>query len=361
MSITIRPTSMADGQAIYELVNTYARQGLMLPRSQSAVYQAIRDFVVADFGELSRAEEEGQILGCGALQITWGDLGEIRSLAVANGWQGRGIGRRIVERLLEEARQLGLPRVFALTYQRPFFLRLGFQPIGKEALPQKIWADCVDCIKFPNCDEEAVIIYLLVTWTSASSVEPSGGHLVERSGAPALQPPDHQTREGMIRKAKVADVEAMAQVINGRAALGELLPRSQHHIYHNLRDFVVCEREGHIVGTGAMHVLWSDLGEIRALAVAGPWQGQGIGTAIVQALAEEARALGLPRVFAFTYKPGFFQRLGFYLVDKETLPRKVWGECIHCVKFPNCDEVALVLDLNNVVLSPQSEVFRVRI
>jgi amino-acid N-acetyltransferase len=149
----------------------------------------------------------------------------------------------------------------------------------------------------------------------------------------------------MIRKAKVADVEAMAQVINRRAALDELLPRSHHHIYQNLRDFVVYERDGQILGTGAMHVLWSDIGEIRALAVAGPWQRQGIGTAIVQVLLEEARRLGLPRVFAFTYKPGFFERLGFYLVDKETLPRKVWGECIHCVKFPNCDEVALVFDL----------------
>jgi len=157
----------------------------------------------------------------------------------------------------------------------------------------------------------------------------------------------------VIRKAKVADVEAMVQIINERAALGELLPRSRHHIYQNLRDFVVCERDGQIVGTGAMHVLWSDLGEIRALVVAPPWQRQGIGTAIVQALLEEARHLGLPRVFAFTYKPGFFERLGFYLVDKETLPRKVWGECIHCVKFPNCDEVALVFDLSN---SPKSTV-----
>jgi len=321
MSITIRPASVADGQAIYELVNTFARQGLMLPLSQSAVYQAIRDFVVA--------EEEGQIRGCGALQITWGDLGEIRSLAVADGWQGRGIGRQIVERLLEEAQQLGLPRVFALTYRRPFFLRLGFQPIEKEALPQKIWADCIDCIKFPNCDEEAAILDLSATG--------SGDHLIE-SG-------DYQTKEGLIRKAKIADVETMAQTINERAALGELLPRSHHHIYQNLRDFVVYARDGYILGTGAMHVLWSDLGEIRALAVAGPWQGQGMGTAIVHALVEEARSLGLEKVFAFTYKPGFFERLGFYLVDKETLPRKVWGECIHCVKFPNCDEVALVFDL----------------
>jgi amino-acid N-acetyltransferase len=158
----------------------------------------------------------------------------------------------------------------------------------------------------------------------------------------------------MIRKAKIADVEVMAQVINERAALGELLPRSQYHIYQNLRDFVVYERDGQILGAGAMHVLWSDLGEIRALAVAGSWQRQGIGTAMVEALLKEAWALGLERVFAFTYKPGFFGRLGFHPVDKETLPRKVWGECIHCVKFPNCDEVAMVFDLSEVVLTRKS-------
>jgi len=156
----------------------------------------------------------------------------------------------------------------------------------------------------------------------------------------------------MIRKARVADVETMARIINERAELGELLPRSQHHIYQNLRDFVICEYNGRIVGTGAMHVLWADLGEIRALVVAGPWQGRGIGTAIVRALLEEARALGLEKVFAFTYRPGFFERLGFYMVDKETLPRKVWGECIHCVKFPNCDAVAMVCDLNTAASDP---------
>jgi len=152
MGITIRPAGVADGQAIYELVNIYGRQGLMLPVSQSSVYQAIRDFVVA--------EEGGEVLGCGALQIAWGDMGEIRSLAVADGRQGQGIGRGIVRRLLEEARHLGLRQVFALTYQLPFFLRMGFQPTEKEALPQKIWADCVNCVKFPNCDEEAVMVLL---------------------------------------------------------------------------------------------------------------------------------------------------------------------------------------------------------
>ena len=152
MSITIRPGTVADGQAVYELVNMYSRQGRMLSLSQSAVYEAIRDFVVA--------EELGEVLGCGALKIAWSDLGEIRSLAVADDRLGQGIGRKIVNRLLEEAECLGLPRVFALTYQRPFFLRLGFQSIDKSTLPQKIWADCVNCVKFPNCDEEAVMFLL---------------------------------------------------------------------------------------------------------------------------------------------------------------------------------------------------------
>ena len=154
----------------------------------------------------------------------------------------------------------------------------------------------------------------------------------------------------MIRKAKVPNVETIARIINGRADLGELLPRSQHHIYHNLRDFVIYERDGEILGTGAMHVLWYDLGEIRSLAVVGLWQGQGIGSAIVRALLVEAGTLGLERVFAFTYKPGFFDRLGFRVVDKATLPRKVWGECIHCVKFPICDEVAMICELDSEVL-----------
>ena len=152
MTATVRRARVSDGQAIHELVNVYAKQGLMLPRSRSAVYQAIRDFMVAD--------EDGKVLGCGALHVAWGELGEIRSLAVADGWQGRGIGRQIVEALLEDGLVLGVNRVFALTYNRPFFARLGFHHVDKETLPHKVWADCVDCIKFPNCDEEAVIIQL---------------------------------------------------------------------------------------------------------------------------------------------------------------------------------------------------------
>ncbi|MEA3345351.1 MAG: N-acetyltransferase [Chloroflexota bacterium] len=152
MTAVIRPAMVDDGVAIYELVNYYAQQGLMLPKSQSAVYESIRDFLVA--------EQDGKVVGCGALQITWQELGEVRSLAISDGCRRRGIGRRIVERLLKEAGEIGLARVFALTHQRDFFLSLGFHSIEKKALPQKIWIDCINCVKFPNCDAEAVIINL---------------------------------------------------------------------------------------------------------------------------------------------------------------------------------------------------------
>ena len=155
----------------------------------------------------------------------------------------------------------------------------------------------------------------------------------------------------MIRKARLRDVISMARIINERASLGELLPRAQHQIYQTLRDFVVCEQEGQIVGTGAMHVFWRDLGEIRALAVAGPWQRKGIGTEIVRSLLTEAAALGITKVFAFTYKTRFFGRLGFDLVDRESLPRKVWGECVHCGKFPHCDETALLVQLDSLAVA----------
>ncbi|MFQ6058941.1 MAG: N-acetyltransferase [Anaerolineae bacterium] len=149
----IRKARVADTERIGELVNHYAAQGQMLPRSRGQIYQSIRDFVVVE-------DEEGQVVGCGALAVLWEDLAEIRSLAIAEGQQGNGLGSLIVSRLLEEARELGVERVFALTYQVAFFQRLGFHIIPKETLPQKIWADCIACLKFPNCDETAVLLHL---------------------------------------------------------------------------------------------------------------------------------------------------------------------------------------------------------
>lgn len=149
----VRKAVIADALAIFELVNSYAAQGQMLPKSKNQVYQNIRDFVVL-------VDEDEQLLGCGALHVLWEDLAEVRSLAVREERQGNGLGRLILSALLDDARQLGLPIVFALTYQEEFFVSMGFRVIDKDELPRKIWVDCIDCIKFPHCDETAVIMAL---------------------------------------------------------------------------------------------------------------------------------------------------------------------------------------------------------
>ncbi|HHW42323.1 N-acetyltransferase [Desulfofundulus thermobenzoicus] len=147
----IRKARIADMEAVHGLINYYAEQGLMLARPRSVLYEALREFTVA--------EENGQVVGAGSLHIIWDDLAEIRALAVDPRYTRRGIGRRLVKSFLQEARELGLPRVFALTYQAGFFLKCGFQLIPKEKLPQKVWKECINCPKFPNCEEEAVIIH----------------------------------------------------------------------------------------------------------------------------------------------------------------------------------------------------------
>ena len=147
---TVRPARMGDVREIVEIVNIYASKGLMLHRSLSQVYEGLREYEVA--------EEDGQIIGCGALNITWEDLGEIRSVAVREGYQGKGIGRWVVEALLTDARQLDLKRVFVLTYQPKFFAKFGFKEIEKDTLPHKVWRDCINCVKFPDCDEIAMIL-----------------------------------------------------------------------------------------------------------------------------------------------------------------------------------------------------------
>ena len=139
-----------DVPAIVALVNDTAQKGLVLPKSLNQVYQNIRDFAVV--------EEEGQIIGCAALHVLWADLAEVRSLVVNEERRRKGTGRQLVHLLLKQARGLGVDRVFALTYQQEFFKSLGFREIAKEELPHKIWADCIDCVKFPHCDETAVIL-----------------------------------------------------------------------------------------------------------------------------------------------------------------------------------------------------------
>ena len=145
----IRPARMCDVHAIHAMLNHFADRHLMLPRAVSSIYDHLRDFVVY--------EEGGEILGICALQICWENLAEIRSLAVLESRQRQGIGRRLVESCLDEARLLEINRVFTLTYQAPFFRTLGFVDTDKQNLPHKIWSDCLHCPKFPDCDEDALI------------------------------------------------------------------------------------------------------------------------------------------------------------------------------------------------------------
>jgi len=148
----IRHARIPDARDIHQLLLIYAKDGQLLGRSLSDIYETIRDFYVY--------EDAGKVLGVGALEICWEDLAEVRSLAVAPGQQGKGVGRKIVESCLTEARELGIRRVFALTYQPDFFKNLGFKEIEKSELPQKIWGDCIKCVKFPDCDETALAIDL---------------------------------------------------------------------------------------------------------------------------------------------------------------------------------------------------------
>ncbi len=149
-----------------------------------------------------------------------------------------------------------------------------------------------------------------------------------------------------IEKARVSDVTQMHKLINYFADKGEMLPRPLSEIYENIRDFFVVREGEPVIACAALHVDWSDLAEIRSVAVAEDSQGKGIGNQLIEACLKEARELGIPTVFCLTYKPVFFERFGFSQVDKMELPHKVWTECYRCPKFPNCDEVALICHLD---------------
>ena len=150
----------------------------------------------------------------------------------------------------------------------------------------------------------------------------------------------------MIRKARMADVKAIQKLIADYARKGDMLPRSLSDIYENLRDYFVYEDGGEVVGSAAIHIMWEDLAELRSLAVREGKMRRGVGTQLVEACVSEAIVLGIARVFALTYKPEFFERLGFRRVDKSELPHKIWSDCLKCAKFPDCDEIALVADFS---------------
>lgn len=137
----------------------------------------------------------------------------------------------------------------------------------------------------------------------------------------------------------------MHQLVNSFADSGEMLARPLSEIYEEIRDFFVVRKKGRVIGCVALHVCWADLAEIKSLAVTEEQQSGGIGTQLVEACLEEAKQLGIVTVFCLTYRPSFFEKLGFSQVDKNDLPRKVWTECYRCPKFPDCDEIALVYQL----------------
>ena len=149
----IRKALLKDAETIYELANFYANKALMLSRSRGAIYDSIRDFAVVE-------DDKGDVIACGALQVFWSDLAEVRTLAVKEDLKGKGIGKMIVDYLLQDARDLGIHRVFTLTYQPDFFKKCNFYEIDKEEMPHKVWKYCVNCPKFPNCDEICMVTVL---------------------------------------------------------------------------------------------------------------------------------------------------------------------------------------------------------
>jgi len=148
-----------------------------------------------------------------------------------------------------------------------------------------------------------------------------------------------------VEKARISDAIHMHRIINFFADKGEMLPRSLSEIYENIRDYFVYKEDGSVVACAALHISWSDLAEIKSVAVVEGNQGKGAGKQLIEACLDEAKELGIPTVFCLTYKPGFFEKFGFSQLDKMELPQKVWSECYRCPKFPNCDEIALIFHM----------------
>ncbi|HIJ52860.1 MAG TPA: N-acetyltransferase [Planctomycetes bacterium] len=145
-----------------------------------------------------------------------------------------------------------------------------------------------------------------------------------------------------IRNAKITDAKAIYSLINYYAERDKMLFRSLADIYENLQAFTVAELDGSVVGCCALQIIWSDLAEIKSLAVGEANIDKGVGKMLVAAATEQARQLGLPRIFALTLNPAFFEKLGFSVVEKDTLPMKVWSDCARCPKQQNCDEIAVI-------------------
>jgi len=148
-----RSARISDVEVISSIIETYAIEDLMLQRPKALLYERVREFILV--------EDQEEVIAVGALTVIWKDLAEVRSLAVKEGYRGKGLGKKIVEKLIDEARDLGIEKVFTLTYQDEFFRKLGFKEVDKESMPQKVWKDCINCHKFPNCDETAMTMTLI--------------------------------------------------------------------------------------------------------------------------------------------------------------------------------------------------------
>jgi len=150
----------------------------------------------------------------------------------------------------------------------------------------------------------------------------------------------------MVRKAQIKEVPEIRRFLAEFALDGSILPRTLADLYGQLRDyFVYREEQGALLGVAALHVCWAGLGEIRSLAVLPEHQRRGIGSQLVQTCLSEARTLGLDEIFLLTLRPEFFQRFGFRVVSREDLLPIVWADCVNCLKFPDCDEVPMLLGM----------------
>lgn len=156
----------------------------------------------------------------------------------------------------------------------------------------------------------------------------------------------------IVGRARIQDIPQIHQLVNSFADRGEMLGRPISELYENIRDFFVAREGERVIACAALHVMWSDIAEIRSVAVASDSQRKGIGARLVNACLKEAMGLGIPTVFCLTYQPVFFEGQGFTRIDKMELPRKVWTECYRCPKFPDCDEIAFICHLDIKKPSP---------
>jgi amino-acid N-acetyltransferase len=157
--------------------------------------------------------------------------------------------------------------------------------------------------------------------------------------------PDPQMK---IRSATIHDVPRIQEIVNGHAELGRMLFKSYAQLFETLRDFAVAEVEGQIVGCIGVSIIWADLVEVRSLAVDPAYMGRGVGRKLVEWAVSEARRLRIRRLMSLTYEQVFFEKLGFAVVEKDSLPLKVWSDCVSCPKREGCDEIAMVRILSDV-------------